>query len=117
MRVRGTNQTECEHVKLGAHHTLELEPQRPFTLWKSKWDGLDVDRIATACNPQASADLAALLITVSNSQCDVCHVTHAQLEAQLFPPCVHVVRCLLSLEQGVRSQALNNTARCRKQAG
>ncbi|MEW5309126.1 MAG: hypothetical protein WDW38_001035 [Sanguina aurantia] len=41
MRVRGTNQTECEHVKLGAHHTLELEPQRPFTLWKSKWDGLD----------------------------------------------------------------------------
>ncbi|MEW5298236.1 MAG: hypothetical protein WDW36_001381 [Sanguina aurantia] len=63
MRVRGTNQTECEFVKLGAHHTLELEPQRPFTLWKSRWDGLDVDRIAAACNPQASADLAALLIT------------------------------------------------------
>jgi stalled ribosome rescue protein Dom34 len=56
--------TESEHVKLGAYHTIELEPGRSFNLHKALWDGLDIDRIRTATDPQASADLAALLITV-----------------------------------------------------
>lgn len=29
------------------------------------WDSLDVERLRAACDPQASADLAVLLITVS----------------------------------------------------
>ena len=57
--------TENEHVKLGAYHTLEIEQQRPFTLHKQAWDVLDLDRIRQACDPAASADLAAVLITVS----------------------------------------------------
>ena len=55
---------ENEHVKLGAYHTLELEPHRAFTLEKPCWDALDVERIKQACDPAASADLAAVLITV-----------------------------------------------------
>lgn len=51
-------------MKLGAYHTLELEPGRSFMLHKALWDGLDIERIRTATDPQASADLAALLITV-----------------------------------------------------
>ncbi|KAK9906404.1 hypothetical protein WJX75_001282 [Coccomyxa subellipsoidea] len=63
IRLRGKNLTETEHVKLGAYHTLELEPQRAFTLEKASWDSLDIERIKQACDPAASADLAAVLIT------------------------------------------------------
>ena len=34
LRVGGLNTSECEHVRLGAHHTLELAPGRAFTLEK-----------------------------------------------------------------------------------
>lgn len=64
IRLKGRNLTECEHIKLGAYHTLELEPQRAFSLAKACWDSLDIERLRSACDPQASADLAALLITV-----------------------------------------------------
>ncbi len=69
IRLRGRNLTETEHVKLGAYHTLELEPQRPFTLEKAEWDALDIERIRQACDPAASADLAAVLITVQTALC------------------------------------------------
>ena len=65
LRLRGRNLTETEHVKLGSYHTLELEPQRAFTLEKAAWDAIDVERIQQATDPAASADLAAVLITVS----------------------------------------------------
>ena len=64
IRLRGRNLAENEHVKLGAYHTLELEPQRAFTLEKPCWDALDIARVRQACDPAASADLAAVLITV-----------------------------------------------------
>ena len=64
IRLRGRNLTESEHVKLGAYHTLELEPQRAFTLEKAVWDAIDIERMRQACDPAASADLAAVLITV-----------------------------------------------------
>ena len=51
-------------MKLGAYHTLEIELQRPFSLYKHAWDLLDLERIKQACDPAASADLAAVLITV-----------------------------------------------------
>jgi hypothetical protein len=65
LRLKGRNLTESEHVKLGAYHTLELEPGRAFVLAKGLWDALDIERIRIACDPQASADLAVLMITVS----------------------------------------------------
>jgi hypothetical protein len=73
--------TESEHVKLGAYHTLELEPGRSFNLHKALWDSLDIERIRTATDPQASADLAALLITVSPMFCLV------KLKTRLFFLC------------------------------
>lgn len=65
IRLKGKNMTESEHVKLGAYHTIELELQRAFQLVKAEWDSIDSERIRTACDPAASADLAVLLITVS----------------------------------------------------
>ena len=63
IRLRGRNLTENEHVKLGAYHTLELEQQRAFSIWKQSWDALDIDRIKQCTDPTLSADLAAVLIT------------------------------------------------------
>jgi stalled ribosome rescue protein Dom34 len=34
IRLKGRNLTESEHIKLGAYHTLELEPSRAFTIHK-----------------------------------------------------------------------------------
>ena len=64
IRLSGRNLTENEHVKLGAYHTLEVEMHRPFQIYKTLWDALDLARIREACDPAASADLAAVLITV-----------------------------------------------------
>ena len=65
IRLNGTNQTPSEHIKLGAHHTLEVELHRPFTVHKDCWDKLDLLRVRQATNPAATADLAVLLISVS----------------------------------------------------
>ena len=43
--MSGKTLTENEWVKLGARHTLTLEPHRPFQLHKGAWDQLDLDRI------------------------------------------------------------------------
>jgi protein pelota len=63
IRLKGRNLTESEHVRLGAYHSLELEPGRAFELGKDVWDALDAARLQEACDPAAGADLAALLIT------------------------------------------------------
>lgn len=68
LRLKGRNLTECEHVKLGAYHTVELEANRAFVLAKAAWDSLDLERLRSACDPQASADLAVLLITEGQAQ-------------------------------------------------
>ncbi|KAJ8447069.1 hypothetical protein Cgig2_022798 [Carnegiea gigantea] len=62
LRIRGKNILENQHVKIGAFHTLELEPQRPFVLRKDVWDSLALDMINQAADPAASADLAVVLM-------------------------------------------------------
>ncbi|PSC74054.1 PELOTA 1 isoform X1 [Micractinium conductrix] len=87
IRLKGRNLTENEHVKLGAYHTLELELQRAFTLYKDAWDSVDTDRIKTACDPAASADLAVLLITEGLAHLclvgSTCTLTRAKIEANI----------------------------------
>ena len=62
IRLKGRNETESEHVKLGAYHTLEVEPHRAVSIEKDQWDASDLARVKEACDPAASADLACLLI-------------------------------------------------------
>jgi len=63
VRVKGRNTTETDSVKLGAYHTITLEPNRPVTIEKVEWDVLDVDRVRDLSDPASTADLAVLLIT------------------------------------------------------
>lgn len=53
---------ESEHVKLGAYHTMELDQQRPFVLAKAVWDAMAIDYLKQACDPAASADVAAVMM-------------------------------------------------------
>lgn len=62
LRVRGKNMLESEHVKLGAYHTMELDQQRPFVLAKVVWDAMAIDYLKQACDPAASADVAAVMM-------------------------------------------------------
>eukprot|EP00038_Savillea_parva_P008853 m.179624 g.179624 ORF g.179624 m.179624 type:complete len:421 (+) comp14811_c0_seq1:251-1513(+) len=62
LRVSGRTVEQNRFVKLGSHHTLELELHRQFTLQKDCWDTVDLERISEACDPAKSADLAAIVI-------------------------------------------------------
>lgn len=87
IRLKGQNLTENEHIKLGAYHTIELEPQRAFTLDKQLWDAVDIDRIKQCTDPTASADLAVLLITEGLAHLclvgSACTVTKAKIESSM----------------------------------
>ena len=62
IHVKGRNVCENVHVRLGAYHTLDLELNRKFTLWKHLWDSVDLDRLDEACNPASKADLGAVIM-------------------------------------------------------
>ena len=62
IRVNGRNVEENKHVKLGGHHSLELELHRPFTLHKREWDIVALERIELATNPAKTADVACVLM-------------------------------------------------------
>lgn len=73
MRCSGKNIAENEHVRLGAHHTLEMEQHRPFSLHKNQWDVIALDRIEAACDPATTADLAA--VVMQEGLAHICLVT------------------------------------------
>lgn len=62
IRLSGRNTSESEHVKLGAFHTLELEPHRNFTVRKQCWDTIFLERLDLACNPARQATVAAVVM-------------------------------------------------------
>eukprot|EP00963_Diacronema_lutheri_P008185 scaffold718_cov342-Pavlova_lutheri.AAC.41 len=62
IRIKGTNTTENEHIKLGQYHTIELELNRAFTLEKAEWDAVHLDIIKEACDFATTADLAAVVM-------------------------------------------------------
>ena len=61
-------------------------PQKPV------WDSVDVERIRTACDPAASADLAVLLITAS--PCSLCSVGARLLVCVCVCVCVCLCVCV-----------------------
>ncbi|KAM9304832.1 protein pelota homolog [Gastrophryne carolinensis] len=73
LRVKGTNIQENQYVKMGAYHTIELEPNRKFTLAKKQWDSIVLERIDQACDPAFSADVAA--VVMQEGLAHICLVT------------------------------------------
>ncbi|KAA1067536.1 Translation factor pelota [Puccinia graminis f. sp. tritici] len=73
-----------EHVKMGAFHTLDLEPEREFTIIKGPdgWDSVHVQRLADATDASKSAEVAAILAD-DTGRATVCLIgTHTTLIKQ-----------------------------------
>jgi len=47
---------------MGAYHTVDVEPNRKFTLQKTCWDVVAIERIEMACDPTQNADVAAVVM-------------------------------------------------------
>ncbi|KAL1140073.1 hypothetical protein AAG570_000005 [Ranatra chinensis] len=62
LRLKGRNIEENQYVKMGAYHTLDLEINRKFTLIKSEWDSIALERVEMACDPTQNADVAAIVM-------------------------------------------------------
>ena len=73
MRVSGTNLVASDAIKLGAHHTIQLELNKQFTIYKDEWDSVVLDRIDQACNPERTAEVAALVLNEGTA--NLCLIT------------------------------------------
>ncbi|XP_052737471.1 protein pelota isoform X1 [Bicyclus anynana] len=73
LRLKGRNIVENQYVKMGAYHTLDLELNRKFTLQKILWDSVALERVELACDPAASADVAA--VVMQEGLAHVCLIT------------------------------------------
>ena len=62
IHLRGKNVMMNEYVRLGAYHTVDLELNRPFSLWKPCWDSIDFQRLEEALDSGKNADVAAVIM-------------------------------------------------------
>ena len=63
LHVSGRVAEENKHVKLGGHHTLDLELHRNFTLEKAEgWDSVALDTLKEAISQDAKAQLWAVIM-------------------------------------------------------
>ena len=73
LRVKGRNVVENDYVKIGQYHTLDLELNKRFTLFKENWDSIFLERIDMACDVSQKADVAA--VVMQEGLAHVCLVT------------------------------------------
>jgi protein pelota len=72
LHISGRVCEENKFVAVGAHHTLDLELHRNFSLFKSEWDSVALQTIQEACHPGEKAEIAA--ITLHDGLACICAV-------------------------------------------
>uniref|UniRef100_A0A1I7TT25 Protein pelota homolog n=1 Tax=Caenorhabditis tropicalis TaxID=1561998 RepID=A0A1I7TT25_9PELO len=75
LHLKGRNIEENDIVKLGAYHTIDIEPNRKFTLQKTEWDSIDIERLNLSLDPAQAADVAAVVL--HEGLANVCLITPA----------------------------------------
>jgi protein pelota len=77
LHVSGKVATENEHVKMGQHHTLDLELNRKFTLTKADgWDSVALEQLKEACDSERKAELWAVVL--GEGTANICMITEHQ---------------------------------------
>ncbi|ORE01706.1 hypothetical protein BCV72DRAFT_309777 [Rhizopus microsporus var. microsporus] len=61
LRINGRVSSENTFVKMGSYHTIDLELNRNFTLFKPEWDTIALERVDDACDVTKQADVAAVV--------------------------------------------------------
>ena len=80
---------------MGAYHTIDVEPQRKFTLTKPDgWDSVALDRVDEACDAARTADLAA--IVMQEGLANICLVTSSMTVQKQ-----KVMECLVLFNKGL----------------
>ncbi|CAK7273204.1 Translation factor pelota [Sporothrix epigloea] len=79
LQVSGTIAVESSVASLGQYHTLDLELQRPFTLWKQHgWDSVARDELREALREDKGDALAAVILGDTHNTANVCLITEFQ---------------------------------------
>ncbi|KAI8071254.1 hypothetical protein BC940DRAFT_269890 [Gongronella butleri] len=73
LRINGQVTSENQHVKLGSFHTIDLELNRNFTLFKPEWDTIALERVEDACDVTKQAEVAA--VVCQEGLANVCFLT------------------------------------------
>ncbi|KAI8576982.1 hypothetical protein K450DRAFT_254524 [Umbelopsis ramanniana AG] len=73
LRINGRVSSESQYVKMNSYHTIDLELNRNFTLFKNEWDTIALERVEDACDITKQADVAA--IVCQEGLANVCLVT------------------------------------------
>lgn len=84
LHLSGQISKQNEYVKLGAFHTLDLEPEREFTIIKGPdgWDSIHTQRLADAIDQSKSAEVGAILVD-DTGRATICLIgTHTTLIKQ-----------------------------------
>lgn len=77
LHVAGKVASENEHVKMGQHHTLDLELNRKFTLEKADgWDSVALEQLKEACDTERRAELWA--VVMGEGTANICMITEHQ---------------------------------------
>lgn len=77
LHVSGRVASENEHVKMGQHHTLDLELNRKFTLEKADgWDSIAIETLKEACDNERKAELWAVVL--GEGTANICMITEHQ---------------------------------------
>ncbi|KAE8841095.1 hypothetical protein PTNB85_04494 [Pyrenophora teres f. teres] len=77
LHVSGRVAKENEHVKLGQHHTLDLELNRKFTLEKADgWDSVALQQLKEACDTANKAELWSVVL--GEGTANICMITEHQ---------------------------------------
>ncbi|KAK6501887.1 Translation factor pelota [Arthrobotrys musiformis] len=62
LHTNGRVKDENKYVKVGAHHTLDLELNRNFTIGKAEWDSVSLGVVKEACDPAEKAEIGAVVL-------------------------------------------------------
>jgi protein pelota len=75
LEIKGVNKRECEHVRLGQHHSFKIRLDAPteLTVIKTSWDETYAQRLEEGCNQEGKADTAAIMMDYGLA--NVCLVT------------------------------------------
>lgn len=67
IRFSGTISEENEHVRMGAHHTIEIELHEAITITKDCWDDIFIQQLQDATDISKSAEVSVILMEAKDS--------------------------------------------------
>lgn len=62
IRISGQNSEENQWIKMGAHHTVEIELNTKLTLGKDRWDFMHLQQLDVATDIHKTAEVAVILV-------------------------------------------------------